>query len=346
MCGLVGYAGENSVKLQNAFKFMLFVDQVRGIHSTGVATTNNNNNVVMFKKDVHSTDFLDMRKADNVISSFKHNAIIGHNRAATKGLVNTANAHPFSIKNITLAHNGTLRNQSLLPDYKEFEVDSENICHAIAEIGIEDTVKKLCGAFALTYFDSEDKTLNLVRNHERPLHYCYSLDGQGVPKTLLWASESWMMVVAAQRAGLTISKTEELPVAEMLTLDLSKAYYQDVSKCITRTKLELYTAPVTHVSKRRPSVNFSKEYSFFVNSSYKSQHKGKTTYRSLGSTVCGDFGISIVTADNLDPKKIYAGKVGSHYFQGKDTVLHLTSYWEVEEETPKKSSTGLAKVSH
>lgn len=103
--------------------------------------------------------------------------MVGHNRHATIGAINDRNAHPFTHGAITLCHNGTLIDQDLLPDAKDFEVDSENICHSINKIGAAETIQKLNGAFTLVWHNAEDKTLNIIRNDERPFHLVETVTG-------------------------------------------------------------------------------------------------------------------------------------------------------------------------
>lgn len=103
--------------------------------------------------------------------------IFGHNRYATVGAVNGKNAHPFQHGNITLAHNGTLIDQSLLPDHKMFEVDSENVCHSVNKIGAAETIQKLDGAFTLIWHDKSDNTVHVIRNEERPFHFWETTGG-------------------------------------------------------------------------------------------------------------------------------------------------------------------------
>ena len=216
MCGLVGYVGPYSIKIKDMFEFMLLVDQVRGFHSTGVATIANGD-VSIIKKAMHSTDFLDLKPVSKLLNSHGYTAIIGHNRAATRGSIINQNAHPFEIGDITLAHNGTLTNQMLLPDSKRFEVDSENIAHAINKEGIDATLGKLEGAFALSWYDYKHDTVSLIRNDERPLSYTYSEDG----KSIYWASEPWMIYVGAARADIKIQAVQSLPVGKLLTVDMN-----------------------------------------------------------------------------------------------------------------------------
>ena len=197
MCGIIGGVGDITLAGRKMVKLMLLLDQVRGFNSTGIVCVDKND-VYTMKKAVHSTDFLDMKLANELLDNPTNKAIIGHNRAATVGAVTNENAHPFTHGDITGVHNGTLRGQYLLPDHKEFAVDSDNIFHSINTIGAEETIKILKGAFTLVWWNAETETLHLTRNRERPMKFAYSEDG----KAMYYASESWMLVVAADRCGV------------------------------------------------------------------------------------------------------------------------------------------------
>lgn len=196
MCGLVGVAGSVSLLEEKVFKSLLFLDTLRGEHSTGILSVTRGGDTSILKKAVSAQELAQFKQYDDI---FKRNStlLMGHNRYATKGKINSTNAHPFECGDIIGAHNGTLVDQYLLPDYKDFEVDSENIFHAINKEGVKATCGKLHGAFALTWYDRKDHSLNFLRNDERPLFIAASQD----EKTIFWASEDWMIKVACGRAG-------------------------------------------------------------------------------------------------------------------------------------------------
>ena len=188
-CGLVGCAGAALTgKHERAFKDLLIVDTVRGPHSTGIMAAPNNGDVEVFKRALLPPDLFTMYGCQKLFSTQNH-ALIGHNRWATKGAINGINAHPFEFKSLVGAHNGTLVNQRLLPDHMEFEVDSENIFHSIEKIGLKDTVASLNGAYALTWYDKANRSVNLIRNKERPMFVTFTEDEM----VMFWASESWML---------------------------------------------------------------------------------------------------------------------------------------------------------
>lgn len=236
LCGLVfmgtKYPGLRDIEI---FEELLFADTFRGPHSTGVCS--------LFHKPAESKILRAIRKdavpGPDFISSAlweavskmsapgltKNSTIItrpytmfGHNRWATKGAINAKNAHPFLHGHITLAHNGTLTNQSLLPDHKDFEVDSENIAHAISKEGIEATVKKLDGAFTLIWHDAELGTVNILRNNERPFHLVETTSGD-------WfgASEEQMLmwILKRQKIPVNIKRHFECEPGTQYVFDVS-----------------------------------------------------------------------------------------------------------------------------
>ena len=147
------------------------------------------------------------------------NFYVGHNRWATKGASDLdENAHPFKEGAVTLVHNGSLRGQWRLPDHEQFAVDSNNIAHAINEIGIDETVSKLQGAFVLVWHDQRDQTLNFIRNDERPLYLAKLSTG-----TWFWASEKDMLlwILNRRKVKVTIVEQFELPSGVQISFDVS-----------------------------------------------------------------------------------------------------------------------------
>lgn len=204
MCGIVGVAGKINYDTIKVFDTLLDLDTTRGSHSTGIVSINSRNEKFILKNLGTPWDLREL-KGYNKATTLNSLLIIGHNRYATKGKVNKFNAHPFEFSKITGVHNGTLNNSKNLKDWKKFEVDSENLYYHMNENGVEDTISKLDGAFALSWVDEDNKTLNFIRNKERPLKYCYSKDGN----TLFWASEEWMLTVACGKNNVKIEKIND-----------------------------------------------------------------------------------------------------------------------------------------
>lgn len=189
MCGLVGIGGDLSLKDEKIIQCLLLWDYFRGTDSTGLAAIRKTGEPVIAKIASHPLDFFDTGKFKTANSAYSSQAFIGHNRAATRGVVNAVNAHPFTYGDITGAHNGTLDVSCVRKLEEElgetFTVDSMAIFAAIDKFGVEKAVGMLEGAWALVWFDKKDGSLNFLRNDKRPLWYAYSADF----KKVFWASE-------------------------------------------------------------------------------------------------------------------------------------------------------------
>lgn len=174
--------------------------------STGIAAIDTQGAHKIFKRAYPSVEFMQFKDYDKTLN-WGDNVYIGHNRAATRGAVNHANAHPFHTGKIVGVHNGTLRGAWRLPDEKYYDVDSECLLNAIDTLGVDEAWKITDGAAALAWWNLQDKTLNLLRNNERTLFYAYSKDF----KTLLWASEWEMMTWCASRNKIDLQDPLEIP---------------------------------------------------------------------------------------------------------------------------------------
>lgn len=158
ICGLVGVIGNIEKAHKDAFRTLLCLDTIRGPHSTGVATINSQGEWDMVKRRGTPWDLFDSREYHTTINKVTY-GLIGHNRYATQGKVNQTNAHPFEFEDVVGCHNGTLRGQHRLPEHTRFEVDSENIYYAIQTEGLDATLAKLDGAYALSYWDKRRRGL-------------------------------------------------------------------------------------------------------------------------------------------------------------------------------------------
>lgn len=239
MCGLVGVAGHVSVKEEGVFKRLLELDTIRGPHSTGILAVDSAGNTQVVKKVGTPWDLYQYKQVDEIFRA-SLSVLMGHNRWATKGKINHINAHPFEHEHIIGAHNGTLRNQSLLINHKKFEVDSDNIFYSISEVGVDETIVKTCGAFALTWYDTEQETMNFIRNDERPLWICESED----KRTVFWASEKWMLEVTLGIAGVKYREPYEPKPGLLLSYPIQTTYNKEAFKDVVARHVELHKYPV------------------------------------------------------------------------------------------------------
>lgn len=193
MCGLVAMMtlannGFYATDLE-VFQEMLYVDALRGADSTGVFCVDRKLSISGIKHASHPINtFMSPAWANlkgDAIRSGK--ILVGHNRKATHGTVNNANAHPFYEKHIILVHNGTLwDHKNKLGDR---DVDSHAFAAKLAETAPEDVPQLLAdveGAYAFIWWDRNQKKLFICRNKDRPLNLLkYN-------NKLVFASEAWM----------------------------------------------------------------------------------------------------------------------------------------------------------
>lgn len=199
MCGIVGVAGNITVKEEKALRTMLILDQIRGEDSTGIAAVDTDGEVWVAKEVGPPHILFDSRMYTKTLAR-KNRVVIGHNRYATVGGVSRRTAHPFEVDHLVGVHNGTIRNKYKLLDHTQFTVDSENLYHHIARNGLRDLLNTVDGAYSLVWWDTEEEELNFLRNDERPMFIAASAD----KKTIFWASEMWMIQVACQRENIPL----------------------------------------------------------------------------------------------------------------------------------------------
>jgi hypothetical protein len=89
----------------------------------------------------------------------------------------------------------------------KFPTDSETICYAINELGIEKTWDKLeyCNPGTLIFWNAKDKTINMITNNARPIFFSFLED----QKAMVWASEEWMYEGICKRNNVKLHKNDE-----------------------------------------------------------------------------------------------------------------------------------------
>jgi predicted glutamine amidotransferase len=340
MCGIVGIAGDLFSREELTMKRLLLLDSLRGMDSTGMAAVKlGGKKVEIAKRASHCFNLFDTKSFNEILSAPSALAFIGHNRSATSGLIKDINAHPFQVDHITGVHNGTLEDKDkvMLEDMvgQKFNVDSEALFAAIAMFGVKEVIPKLQkgkdsfkGAWSLVWWDSEDKTLNFLRNDHRPLWYCYSEDF----KLIFWASEFWMLDAALQKSGtysLFKKESEKTPgkTFRFFQTEVDILYSVDIEKLakggkerpkITAVKLagkepvEAATAYPFVVHSKTPGTRSGNITSGTTHTQH-SKKNTKTTLRTISSS--GDSGILTLTGDVNNPYAGYFNKQG-FYFLG------------------------------
>jgi predicted glutamine amidotransferase len=213
LCGLVGVIGDLNLDDKKAFDLLLKLDTTRGKHSTGVARIPWNadkRGEVEIVKDVGTPwNLIDQkpRQYYNDHSTMpgphiqgSYIALMGHNRWATVGEVNEANAHPFEAGKIIGAQNGTLPLSSIykLDDHEFYETDTEALMFNIDLHGVENVIPKISGAWALTWYNREEDSFNILRNKERPLHFAWKEN----KKVMYYASDAWMLYAISDKFNI------------------------------------------------------------------------------------------------------------------------------------------------
>ena len=268
MCGIVGMVCKSqygfSKKQEDAFWHLLKADEVRGEDSTGVIYVESDGGFGIMKEAQAATwAYYSLYTDDMVKASQQRGKVyIGHNRKATVGKVNEANAHPFVVDDtFAMVHNGSLYGHKKL---KNTEVDSEALAHhlkplltgTVSDEELNEEMGKIDGAFAIASYDQGNNCVYLLRNKERPLSLCMLPDGWA------WASEGLMLAWILSRNGYDLSKCEviDVPVDTIITLNLdkntiSKREYQPkkaTAKATTGTNTKPWPMVTTTTGKQAP----------------------------------------------------------------------------------------------
>lgn len=255
MCGLVGVIckgnfGFNNEQL-NVFSELLWVDALRGFDSTGVFSVNNIGNVYWAKESSNPGKFLLANEYKTIKQNTftKGKVLVGHNRKATKGQINDANAHPFVENNIVLVHNGTIYNQNQL-DGAAVDVDSHAICHDMAINGYKETLKKINGAFAIIWYDTKTEKLYLTRNKERPLHFVET------PQSYIISSEQGILELILKRNQITTIKSIYYVEPEtVIAFDLKKNDYTIEDLYPKKQQTQQKVLQITHKKQKETKKN-------------------------------------------------------------------------------------------
>lgn len=196
------------------------VSQLRGMDSTGIAVGYKRKKEKLYV-DVHkevdnASNFLYDDKITTALGYGKGAErpfiVMGHCRAATKGTVVADNAHPYDLDSIIGAHNGTVHG---LKNQKANGTDSLAIFETIKEEGVQKAVDAAQdGAYALVWMDTNDQTINFLRNGERTL---YILGYNGV---IYWCSDYFMLKLMAARHGIVKPEINPLDIHEQLKVNL------------------------------------------------------------------------------------------------------------------------------
>ena len=232
MCGLFGAITSHNFTLTEleTLTELGVVSTIRGQDSTGVATVQRAKKGRLEIKQKHTLDVPAAFMYDKATQTMMKDKflVMGHARAATYGAVNLTNAHPIHEGRFIGCHNGSIWHYAP-PKVDEHKLtDSRLLYRAMHAEGTIAALKKVgtSGAYALTYIDTHQRTLNLIRNKERPLFLMHT---KGRTLTL-WASEYRFLDMVSMGSTLSWDNPYLLDVHKLYQYDLGK---QDM-KLMTR----------------------------------------------------------------------------------------------------------------
>ena len=177
MCGIIGITSSKpvSIAIINSLKKL----EYRGYDSAGIATLSDG--VI---NEVKSKGRVDNLEKNLAIKNMPGSVGIGHVRWATHGIPNTVNAHPHSLENVSIVHNGIIENSTILKKYLigkghvfKSQTDTEVIVHLITEYLKKDNLKnsvikmlkQLHGSFALGIIFKDHSDLIVGARRGSPL---------------------------------------------------------------------------------------------------------------------------------------------------------------------------------
>ncbi len=286
MCGIVSMVNvERSISpaRKKWFANALYVDQLRGPHSTGIhvqpqITKKSGLDMfpptITYKKALAASDFLQLNRVKDIFTDVDDcHVAIGHNRWATQGASgDDNNAHPFTYGDITMVHNGTLSSRAGLNTYKV--VDSESIAVELSVTKPEDYTKvlsQLDGAFTLFWHNTKNNKVYFTRNKERPLFIAKAFSG----KTAFFASEEWMITELLDRNGdfWHIDAKKDSDFVDVTEIDVGVLYSIDYTLAEIVIEEEKYTLYDKKVHNRWKTYDYESTYSYDYGSTTKALPK-------------------------------------------------------------------------
>lgn len=208
MCGIAGVMGVSYLgKAEEFIRDGLVAGMLRGYDSSGIFQLDRQGKIYYHKEACEGVYLAGSKDGAAFIKDApKMLATITHTRAATQGVVNKENAHPFVVHKLdgtpmVGCHNGSLttawRNK---PNAKGMDVDSHWALAHIAQKGPE-AFKEIFGAYCFVWVEGDKPgKVFMARNNQRPMHLLWTKDG----KNVLFASEPGMLSWLAERNKIDV----------------------------------------------------------------------------------------------------------------------------------------------
>jgi len=272
MCGIVGIIQKPEKTMFESdmgfFRNLLIFDAIRGIDGTGAFGVQKNGDVDWLKSvaDPFTLFRSDAWKRWNN-NPAKYRAIIGHNRKATSGLMDSEGAHPFVAGPIVLVHNGFA--EEWKKKQPKAKVDSQAVAMMLADEKSDPkkVIKQLDGAFTLVWYDARDNKLRFIRNDKRPL---------------VITEDAWSFCIASEERILTwaANLANKDAFKKFETVQTEKLFEYDLEK----GELKCEDAPFFTKVYQQPTVSSYPRTGHHTSSSNEDHWSGKEQGKS-GATL-------------------------------------------------------------
>ena len=215
MCGLCGVLSPQLSKFDiEIFKQLMIMSTLRGEDGAGIIAVPKklSKELIVLRSQ---TTAAELACSYAYIQATKKpiTCLVGHARLPTSGSYNIEDVHPHVVGPIIGVHNGTMkkvRDQVVGVN----DSDSKMLFQSIADYGLDDTIRRSEGAYALSFIDKRADLLYFLRNSERPLHFATV---ESLPNTLFWASEAnFLHTVLSRRTTEKISHKNLRPDIALL----------------------------------------------------------------------------------------------------------------------------------
>jgi glucosamine--fructose-6-phosphate aminotransferase (isomerizing) len=216
MCGIVGYVGK-SYSLQILFDCLTRLEY-RGYDSSGIAFKNGSG-IEVYKTPGKLNDLQKMLPTSLPAITIG----IGHTRWATHGAPSAANAHPQTVKGVSVVHNGIIDN------YRELRTELTSSGHVFTSQTDTEVVPQLIARYLDRGFPI-DEAIRRAIAHLRGV-YALGIIHEGTPDTLFAISSGSPLVIGIGTDAHYIASD----VAALLPYTKDFIYLEDRHMAVIRT---------------------------------------------------------------------------------------------------------------
>lgn len=230
MCGICGAYSSILSDSEIAVSLnLLFLNTLRGRDGAGVALMTSKPKVdIMRTTSPASVMAMSPEFNAKIAKSRPLRLFLGHARLPTMAKDDIKAIHPHRAKHIVGVHNGTVYSIGGKTLDKDTS-DSALLFQAIAEQGIDEVIKDVRGAYCLVWVDERERSLNFIRNGQRPLSMSF-LGDKKEPTTLFWSSTEDMLALALKSRNHNAGTIEDLPTNTLVKYSLDKGRPREMER--------------------------------------------------------------------------------------------------------------------